>query len=658
MKQKLLFLVLAVFFSVNGFSQAVANQPSDIIQCNWEVFNLTQQTPEILGDQDPQFFTVTYFASAADAEDNVNPITNPQQFVSDSQQQTIFARVDNLEDDSYDITQFNIQWLNWDIPITQPEIMQVCDDDDDGMAPVDLTSVIDQMLNGAQGLEVTFHEAPSDAEAGTFAIPNPENYISSIPYAYGIFARITDVSTGCFIIMGIEVLIIECTDNIISGTLTYNMEDNDCTSGTSPGAFIMLSLTQDNNVLYTYTDAEGNYTFYNVPDGNSHLTVIGQGPLTFQTSPASYTVIAPGESTGYNFCLVAPAPVNDAGITIVPYGNPRPGFPMTYALMLYNAGNITLNGNATFGFDSTMMTYNSSSPAMTLAGNVLSIPYTNLLPGQIQYVYVNFTVMTPPTVNEGDIMAVVANITPLENDIDVINNQDIYAQVVVNSWDPNDITCREGEFITEEQADGYLHYVIRFQNTGSADAINIRVEDILDEKLDPATFQPIGASHDYRIEMLNNEVKFIFENINLSGEDNEPESHGFVVYRIKPRPNVQLGDTFEATASIFFDFNEPIITNTATTTIQNAAGVKDVTENGFVLYPNPASDKVNIRFADNFAGKMDITITDVLGKTMMNNTIELQNSAAGLDISSLNSGIYFITVQSEGKSVTKKLVIK
>ena len=654
MKQKLSFLVLTIFFFVNGFSQTVANQPPNISQCNYEIFDLTQQTSIILGDQDPEHYVVSYHIYEDDALLNYDPIAMPQQYVGVSGD-FIYARVTNLLDDTFAITHFNLIITN-DIVVNSPGQVTVCDDGN-GFATIDLTAFIEQITGGDPSITVTFHPNEPDVWPGLNPVENPSNYVMPIDEYNDMWIR-AESASGCVNIAVMFFVIVECTDNTVSGTLTYDIQNNDCASGTMPGAYIMMTLTHNNDIYYTYTDADGNYTFINVPDGESDVHVAGQGPFTFSASPASYTVTTPGELTGNNFCIEEPEPLNDAVIIITPWENPRPGFPVAYNVMIYNAGNTTLNGDVTVQFDDTKLIYVSSLPSMTLSGNTLTVPYVNLAPFTSKTIWVNFTVMTPPTVNQGDVITVTGNVTPLVDDAFPINNEYICTRIATNSMDPNDITCREGEFITEEQADEYLHYTIRFQNTGDAEAVNIRVENLLDAKLDPATFQPIGSSHDYRVEMVNNELKFIFEDINLPGEDNEPESHGFVVYRIKARPNVQLGDTFEATASIYFDFNEPIITNTATTTIQNAAGVKDFTDNTFIIYPNPASGNLNLKVATGFAGNVNAVVTNVLGKTVLSSALQMQGSATSLDITSLTSGVYFVTLTSEGKSATRKLVVK
>jgi hypothetical protein len=61
---------------------------------------------------------------------------------------------------------------------------------------------------------------------------------------------------------------------------------------------------------------------------------------------------------------------------------------------------------------------------------------------------------------------------------------------------------------------------------------------------------------------------FTLRNINLvDSTTNEPGSHGYIVYKVKPKPTVALGDIIKNTASIYFDYNLPVLTNTETTTI-------------------------------------------------------------------------------------------
>jgi hypothetical protein len=69
------------------------------------------------------------------------------------------------------------------------------------------------------------------------------------------------------------------------------------------------------------------------------------------------------------------------------------------------------------------------------------------------------------------------------------------------------------------------------------------------------------------------------------------------------------------------------------------------------LYPNPAKNEFYIK---NLSGDYEYTIKDVLGKVVRVNT-PMPESQSQINIESLNAGIYFITIFSEGKSKTFRI---
>jgi uncharacterized repeat protein (TIGR01451 family) len=95
---------------------------------------------------------------------------------------------------------------------------------------------------------------------------------------------------------------------------------------------------------------------------------------------------------------------------------------------------------------------------------------------------------------------------------------DIQCGEVVGSYDPNDKTgfplgVGNEHFIAPNTE---LTYVIRFQNTGTYQALNIIVKDTLSEYLNPSTIRPTGASHPYRWDLSGEGIlTFYFDNINL-----------------------------------------------------------------------------------------------------------------------------------------------
>lgn len=108
-----------------------------------------------------------------------------------------------------------------------------------------------------------------------------------------------------------------------------------------------------------------------------------------------------------------------------------------------------------------------------------------------------------------------------------------------------------------------VEYTIRFQNTGNATAQDVVIEDQLDSNLIWSSLVPLASSHSMVVDVsATGNVSYIFDNIMLPDSvSNEPESHGFVKYRIDVKPGLQNGTQFYNQAAIYFDQNPAIITN-------------------------------------------------------------------------------------------------
>ena len=141
----------------------------------------------------------------------------------------------------------------------------------------------------------------------------------------------------------------------------------------------------------------------------------------------------------------------------------------------------------------------------------------------------------------------------------------------IGAYDPNDKTGYPKGFCQAHyiRTDQEIEYRIRFQNTGTDTAFNITVTDTLSNFLSPASVRPGSSSHPYEFELLGTGVvKFTFPNIMLPDSNiNEPASHGFIKFAVSPKENLPMGTMIKNNADIFFDFNDPIRTNTYRHTI-------------------------------------------------------------------------------------------
>ncbi|MFM7725275.1 MAG: hypothetical protein ACKO7B_01110, partial [Flavobacteriales bacterium] len=134
------------------------------------------------------------------------------------------------------------------------------------------------------------------------------------------------------------------------------------------------------------------------------------------------------------------------------------------------------------------------------------------------------------------------------------------------SYDPNDKSAQPVGYTDQHYiaAGEELEYRIRFQNTGNAVAFDVVIEDEIDTALfELDSLEVIGFSHPLVTEFSGDTVRFIFNDIMLpDSASDEAGSQGFVVFRIPLNGNEQTADTLRNTASIYFDDNTPIVTNT------------------------------------------------------------------------------------------------
>jgi hypothetical protein len=87
-----------------------------------------------------------------------------------------------------------------------------------------------------------------------------------------------------------------------------------------------------------------------------------------------------------------------------------------------------------------------------------------------------------------------------------------------------------------------------------------------------------------------------------------------------------------------------------------ATGIEEQSgASAFALYPNPASSQVTLTFEKALPADAMMTISDVLGKTVLTTRIGNLESIH-IDLSAFTSGIYFVKVNAEGKSTARKFI--
>jgi hypothetical protein len=391
---------------------------------------------------------------------------------------------------------------------------------------------------------------------------------------------------GC---LNYDTLIESCNvawKNTITGNIKIDIDGNGCGNQVNdlPMKQNIVRVTDGTDTYTTYTDSNGDYKLY-VPKGN--YNVESYSPINyykFDPGRQSVNFLGVGEKGTVDFCAIPSTILKDVKIVVIPSLAPRPGFETQYKILYTNRGTTTMNGTLDFSFDNTKMDFETTSlPVKSQIIGNLSWDYTNLLPFESREIILKFKVIAPPVVNSGDIIKMTATINPIVGDNTPKNNIFSLNERVINSFDPNDKVALGGNILLKENLYDGINYVIRFQNTGTASAINVKIEDVFDKQLDGSYLELIALSHPGRVQIKNNTAEFIFDGINLvDSKTDEPNSHGYVAFRIVPKYGTPMGYTIKNKASIYFDFNEPIITNTfsiLTGIDTDFDGILDATDN-------------------------------------------------------------------------------
>ena len=447
--------------------------------------------------------------------------------------------------------------------------------------------------------------------------------------------------------------------NTLIGTTIFDGNNNGCNVNDPLHPNIRIDISNGSSTGSAFTNLDGTSTFY-TQAGSFTITPNIENASAFNILPAIATVDF--ANNDYNisdryFCLSANGVHPDVEIVISPITPARPGFDAIYQIVYKNKGNQVLSGNVKLVFDDSRMNLLSATPAVdTQTTNNLEWAYSGLLPFESRVIDLEFNVNTPlviPAVNNGDILNFTVAITPVAGDESPSDNSFNYNQTVVGSFDPNDITCLQGESVSPDTIGDYLHYIVNFENTGTYEAENIVVKIAVDEsKYDISSLQLLNSSHKSQTIIDGNNVEFIFKKIFLPSSEIVPKGgHGNILFKIRTLSDLNIGDEVGKEAGIYFDYNAPIETNEAETVFESL-GTKDFNaDKSIVLYPNPTKGKVTIS-SDNTIKLIELF--DVQGRILQ--TAIQNDTTSQFDISGKPNGLYFIRITTDGGKKIEKLI--
>ena len=207
-----------------------------------------------------------------------------------------------------------------------------------------------------------------------------------------------------------------------------------------------------------------------------------------------------------------------------------------------------------------------------------------------------------------------------------------------------------------------LSYIIHFQNKGNDTAFKVIVMDTLSNNVDINSLKIINASHNYTLEIIQNKIlKFTFNNIRLSYDTLNISSTGYVSYKIKPKTNLSSGNTIDNTAYIYFDYNEPIQTNTVQTQILLLSAIKTSknSDGKLTIYPNPNNGIFTIGFENKQNETLQLKLVDITG-TIIYQEYKQHNGKSEFVINqtSLAKGIYWIQLTNGNEIYSSAIIVQ
>jgi len=414
-----------------------------------------------------------------------------------------------------------------------------------------------------------------------------------------------------------------------------------------------------------------------VQPGGYYASTSMSGEFAMDLPPGQYT-LAQASTTWLDHCNPVPQPFEvvaggpsitiefpdtlafglDVGIAMSA-GPARVGFQHQIAIALQNQAPLPTGGATVQLVIDPVLSFLSATPAPTLvAGNTITWEFPDVaFPSPLQ---IQVTTQVPANINLlGTQLLSTASVATVNEDGNNGNNTATIHRTITAAVDPNDklaVTSLGNTSVWYINEDEWIDYTIRFQNTGTDTAFNVLITDTLPPSLDPASIVWGAASHAHSRSLEGHGIlKFHFPNILLPDSNvNEPGSHGFVGFRIRPRQPVLPGTLIENTANIFFDFNPPVITEPSVLVAEFSTGVENHTPPRISLLPNPATDRIQLADPTHATGTRWWSIVTIDGRTIR--TGQGPFPPEGISIVPLSSGTYALRLQLDSHVITERFI--
>jgi uncharacterized repeat protein (TIGR01451 family) len=354
----------------------------------------------------------------------------------------------------------------------------------------------------------------------------------------------------------------------ISGEAFYDLNQNGTKeSNESYLQGFEINIDPVNSSIFTNGAGQFFYNAFTADTIDYSVAAVSTGWSTTGISPVNFTLDSVNsDTTGILFALYPDSFYYSNILDMVTTSAMCVGSNMSW-LNVQNNGTIVNGGIIELLMDDELTYVSSSYPLDSTNGDYLYFSFDSLLP--FQSFMIQIISDAEITMMVGDTVVNIATLTILDSLAATQSvSVDTTAVPAACSYDPNDkISLPNGVYQLNNliSPDTKLEYIINFQNTGTAAAVNVEIRDDLSDLIDESTFEFISSSHTTMVSIDSTRmISFYFEDINLpDSTTNEPMSKGYVKFRVGLMPGVLPNDIVNNQARIYFDNNPPIYTNTA-----------------------------------------------------------------------------------------------
>ena len=434
---------------------------------------------------------------------------------------------------------------------------------------------------------------------------------------------------------------------------TFDDANKNCIQDAGETAISNLKVIVDNNYTIV-TDKKGLANFYLQPQ--SYEVTFDYNTDLYDLCKTNYTVNL-GQN-GDTLLLNVPVQIKKycADMKIALSNSIlRRCFSNNFIGNISNEGNISATQNhIVVNFDPSLMFESASLTVLDQNDTMVVLDAGLLEPGDTKFFHLQMKVSCSAVL--GQTHCISAGLSASDKYCDKFTQLFKECKANVGSYDPNDkaifVNGNGGQ--TNFEKTDRLEYQIRFQNTGTDTAFHVRIEDPIIAAFDIQSIRPIVASHPFRWRIADRKLIVDFDNIQLVDSfKNEALSHGFIKFAIELDSTVKDGDFVQNQALIYFDFNDPIITNNVVNEVGGTVSSKDLVTFSLALSPNPTDHWVYILNKDIWDPNVQIKVFDSVGKSLFTGDIP-ENRA--LDLSAYPSGLYVVSIKSRDKNYVGKVM--